>query len=641
MLLRLLFRLNSGVRGKQLATAALAMVLGHGLCHAVNGQPPRLSTALEASWGRLLHMEAASDSPTGWRSAIHSERFFLSGVSGRTDAEAELQATWQAVHASSDPQAPDDHAQCRFPARTLWLRRHLGLAAPTVACPAWHAWTRGHRIRSVSIVLATGYLGNPASYYGHTLLKLNPHAEGNWTELQDLTINFGAIETQHDDPLSYIVKGVSGGYDGGFSSIEYYVHRSQYGEVELRDLWDYELNLYPDEVEMVTAHAWEVLGQRYTYYFFRRNCAYRMAELLEILDGVSLIPPDRPWTVPQALLQRAVQARRTDGQPLVRQVRHLPSRQSRFHDGFRALTGPEQSLFRDLVTQRLSVHDASWKVLPSEARSAVLDTVMDREQFMQERTDRRQAPSSELYASALAERYRMPPGKRPAQEVVRTPPHEGRSPGLLELGALQNAGGEMAGLLRWRAAYYDPIDFDAGHVAHGGLTMMDLRARARAGRVQIDRLQLLAVESVNPDVSGLPGDRGESWRMRLGVEPVQPGRQALVARVEGDWGVGNQWSRSVFVSALLGGAVQSAREGSGLGFARMTLSTTWQLSRDWRTRWSLEARQPIDARQQPVQIGSTQWRWQLDRQTDLRIDTEHLIDRPDHAVVRVGLAWYH
>ena len=419
------------------------------------------------------------------------------------------------------------------------------------------------------------------------------------------------------------------------------MHRSQYGEVELRDLWDYELNLHPHEVDLVTAHAWEVLGQRYTYYFFRRNCAYRMAELLEILDGVQLIPPNRPWTVPQALLQHAMQARRADGQPLVRQVRHLPSRQSRFHDGFRQLNGSEQTLVHDLVARRLSVRDRQWQHLPVDTQRAVLDTVMDREQFMQERTDRRQAPSSDLYAAALAERYRLPPGRRPSPDVRRTAPHEGRAPGLLEVGALQDARGEAGGLLRWRAAYYDALDFDAGHVAHGGLTMMDVRARVMQGRVELDRLQLLAVESVNPDVSGLAGDRGESWRLRFGLEPVLPGRRALVTRLDGDWGIGRHWGPSVFVSALVGGAVQSAREGSGLGFGRLTLGAAWQIAPAWRTRWSLEARQPVDARQGPVHIASTQWRWQFDRQGDLRVETEHLIDHPDRPVIRVGLGWYH
>ncbi|TBO27933.1 DUF4105 domain-containing protein [Aquabacterium lacunae] len=599
------------------------------------------SSGSDAAWRRLLHHEPDASSATGWRSAIHSDRFFLAGEVGRTDALAERDATWRAMHEPSDPEDPDAHAQCRFPARKLWLEQHMGLQTPKVNCPQWSKWTRGHGIRSVSVVLATGYLGNPASYYGHTLLKLNPESSAPLTELQDLTINFGAIDTQRDDPLSYIVKGVSGGYDGGFSSIEYYVHRSQYGEVELRDLWDYELNLQPHEVDLVTAHAWEVLGQRYTYFFFRRNCAYRMAELLEILDGIELIPRNRPWTVPQALLQHAMQGRRADGQPLVRNVRYLPSRQSRFHDGFRALSGNEQQLVRELVNRQLTLHDTPWIQQPLDTKRAVLDTVMDRELFMQERTDRKQQPSSALYAAALAERYRLPPGKRDTVDQPRTAPHEGRSPGLLEAGLLQDGRGQTGAMLRWRAAYYDPLDFDAGHVAQGGLTMMDVRTRLIRGKLSLDRAQLLAVESVNPDVSGLKGDRGESWRIRFGLEPVLPGSEALVARMEGDWGVGRQLSPSVFVSGLVGGAAQSAREGSGLGFTRLTLSAAWQITPSWRTRWALETRHPVDARTSQVQIASTQWRWRIHRQADMRIETDHILKHPDRAVVRLGLGWYH
>ena len=77
--------------------------------------------------------------------------------------------------------------------------------------------------------------------------------------------------------------------------------------------------LSQDEVDFIMAHAWEVLGREYVYYFFRRNCAYRMAEVVEIIDGIKIIPPRRPWTVPQSLVSAAETVRRDD-QPLIEDV---------------------------------------------------------------------------------------------------------------------------------------------------------------------------------------------------------------------------------------------------------------------------------------------------------------------------------
>jgi len=67
-------------------------------------------------------------------------------------------------------------------------------------------------VSSVSLVYATGYLGNPASYYGHVLLKINSDGDTQ-TALEDQAINFGAIIPDNEGMVSYILKGLMGGYE--------------------------------------------------------------------------------------------------------------------------------------------------------------------------------------------------------------------------------------------------------------------------------------------------------------------------------------------------------------------------------------------------------------------------------------------
>src|SRR5688572_1394842 len=112
-------------------------------------------------WRALLHYKGGS-------SEIVSPEFFLS-PQGSADAAAELAATLAAL-IEVPGEKPDNHAQCRFPARYKWLRKSLDwgvLQPPPVACPQYAAYTMQHNVESLSLIYATGYFSNPASFYGH------------------------------------------------------------------------------------------------------------------------------------------------------------------------------------------------------------------------------------------------------------------------------------------------------------------------------------------------------------------------------------------------------------------------------------------------------------------------------------------
>jgi hypothetical protein len=123
-------------------------------------------------WVALLHYR--STVLGGVKSEIVSPEFFLSPL-GATDPQAELRATLEAL-AAPPGDAPDQHARCRFVARYKWLRQSLdwrGVEVPETPCPLYQAYTHRNQIESLSLVYATGYLSNPASFYGHILLKFN------------------------------------------------------------------------------------------------------------------------------------------------------------------------------------------------------------------------------------------------------------------------------------------------------------------------------------------------------------------------------------------------------------------------------------------------------------------------------------
>jgi hypothetical protein len=273
-------------------------------------------------WLKLVHYETGPYPGASLSSAVKSPEFFLA-EDGKNSPVSELKATITALQMPA--LSPDTHAACRFPARARWLSQQLGteLTMPTrISCPELEKWTRDNTVESVSIIYATGYLANPASYYGHTLLKFNFKDAQDHSDLMDESVNYGAIVGDGDNPVSYIFKGIFGGYDGGFSHINFYFHNHNYGENELRDLWEYQLTLSPQATQMVTEHAWEVLGKRYTYYFFRRNCAFRMAELIDVAGNDPMLQQWRPWTIPQSLIQ-SLSGTQINGQPLLADVKYL------------------------------------------------------------------------------------------------------------------------------------------------------------------------------------------------------------------------------------------------------------------------------------------------------------------------------
>lgn len=575
--------------------------------------------AQDPVWHKLLHYKTPQRPFASPGSVIHDSTFFVS-ANGQTDSVAELRASLDALLQPANH--ADTHFRCRFPARAAWLEQKLGHSTEfdlRTNCPTYFNWTRDGNIASLSIVFATGYLGNPASYYGHTLLKFNSPGESQSTDLLDVTVNYGAIHDGRDNPVSYIVKGIFGGYDAVFSHIDFYYHNHQYGENELRDLWEYQLDLPKDRVDFIVAHAWEVLGKRYTYYFFRENCAYRMTEVLEIVDGLDLIPKNRPWTIPQALIQRLDQAQ-WDGRKLVSKRVYRPSRQSRFYGKFRELSDDEATLFRNLASGKLDFTSAEYHNAPLASRQKILGSILDYHRFTESLVEA--GPPSRAYRTALAERFKLPPGPPEVDAPPPTSPHSGRPPSWLQLGYFSHP--SRSGLsLRLRPAYYDALDSDGSHVANAALSMGDVQLTVSGGKTRLGKFDLIAIESVNKGLSGLPGDRGFAWKLRAGAEQASPDcHECLLARVQGDIGVGRQLTRSLFGAAYLGGAIQDNRHGEGLGFARASVDFILKLSPALSMKTSVEHRHPFNSQRKAQAYGKAELRWAFNARSDLRLSLE-------------------
>ncbi len=604
-----------------------------------NEQTPSIQTLSEHPvWLKLLHYEESGPLQRGMQSAISSPDFFLAPDGGQNPL-AELQASLSALRQEPAARDPDAHAACRFPARAQWLRSQLGvtLVPENTACPGLDKWTRQNTVSSISVVFATGYLGNPASYYGHTLLKFNFAGADNQGGLMDASLNYGAIVENDDDPVTYIFKGIFGGYDGGFSHINFYFHNHNYGENELRDMWEYQLDLPPEAVSLITAHAWEVLGKRYTYYFFRRNCAFRMAEILEVVDGLEIVPQGRPWTIPQSLIQSLGNASyRT--KPLLAEVSYHPSRQSRLYTKYRGLNSPEQRMFKSLALEQTRLDDAAFEQTSLESRQRVLDTLLDYYQFVRDREAGAADPANLAHRQTLAMRYQLPPGLPDSAAGDPEPPHTGRAPSWFQLGFAHNRDASNALSIRLRPAYYDPLDADHAHVRSAALSMGDMRLHLSGDGIRLRQLDLMAITSVSPALTGLPGDSATAWKLKVGVEPLRLDcGHCLVPRVQADRGYSYRINEALFSTAYLGAAVQENRLQEGHGFARV--GTRFELGggSDWNALVELEHRASVSGDISAYNTVRIEARRSLGQQQDVRLLYER--NRGDELTFALGWYW--
>ncbi len=581
--------------------------------------------AASGAWLRLLHYEADRSTLSGFRSAIHSPEFFLA-ENGPIQPEAELQASLAAMLEPLLDNA-DQHAKCRFPARLIWLRQQFPdkrEQLAEIACPGFAEWGDPGNVESLSLVFANGYLGNPASYYGHTFLKFNHRKSAKRSRLLDLTVNYGAIIDGHDDPVSYIVKGVTGGYDGGFSQIEYYFHDSTYGENELRDLWEYRLDLPKEALRLIVAHAWEVMKKRYVYFFFRHNCSYRVAELLEVVEGLAIIPQNTPWLIPQALVQQ-VATTSLNGHPLVAETHFHPSRQTRLYAKYSALNGEGKSLVNQIVGQNMAPSDLVDRDLPLAQKQSVLDALLDYYQFNLERGKKEGSyKSSPEYEAALAVRLQLPPGSSESASPASTSPDRGRAPSWVQLSVSHSRLYGNAALLRIRPAYYDMLDAGSSQVKNGALSMGDLQLKIDDERLSVRKFDLLSINSMNPALTGLPGDRGFGWKFKVGAEQERISCEScLVTRAQGDVGIGRQLDAKMFASIHVGGALQQYTDYYGAGFARVSANLIFRPEERIGFLFAHEERMSLRINRQRDRINSLEGRLAMGKNADLRLSWEN------------------
>ena len=549
--------------------------------------------AKSITWKKLIKLEGDSFTKNS-NFAIHSQNFYFSDLVTLTP-KSELIKTLTAFLSKKTFSNINENPQCRFPARYVWLKSKFDLSdVKPVICQNFLDWSMLASTKSLSLIFATGYLGNPASYYGHTLLKLNS-TKNTKLNLLETSVNFGADVPVNEDPISYIIKGVIGGYDASFTHSKFYFHTQNYLENELRDMWEYKLNLSQDDYYFLVAHIWELIEQNYTYYFFDENCVFRMYELFTLLDDIKLPSINTPWVIPQEVI-RAINLATYKNYPLVKKVKYIPSRQAKFYNKFWQLDSREK-----IIVEKISINDGQLQLLRNKnlsenSKFKILSVLLDYYQYLMAVDKENLIEYKKSYTKALTYRYQLPAGKAKFTKKKLKAPHSARPSSYIQITAVHNRELGNGMIFKLRPAYYDQLDAESGHVKNGALKMGELDLEYISSQLAIRNLSLFDITSVKNEASGLLHDGYDSWKLYLGIQKQDDkciscsdftfkASKGLAIPIN---------KTNTTIGAYIGGALVENYNNRGRVYILSNLTLSQSVNNNWNFLIDLEARKYLE-----------------------------------------------
>lgn len=467
------------------------------------------------------------------RSLADDPGFFMA-PDGARNPEAELQATLAALFDPRPVHALDQTAACRFIARQQWLRAALRVDPqvwPEPDCPRYTQWRAGLRAEKVSLIFPSAYLNSPASMYGHTFLRLDPASTASTGDAQAVpmlsyAINYAA-NAHESEGIAYALKGLAGLYPGQFTNAPYYLRIREYNDLENRDMWEYELDFTPEELDRLLAHTWELGPTRFNYFFIDENCSYHLLALLDAArPGWGLAERFTWWALPVDTI-RAI----TETPGLLRNVRYRPANSTELKARAQALGPVDSKLARELASGSL-LPDALDARLPEPHRQALALEAAERlVAFDAVREGWPEQVVNNRRLTLLKARAGLPSGGAVA---VQTPPHDptrGHATARFDLMTGQRAGRPWV-TLSARPAYHDLLDPPDGYQAGAAINFFQLSlSREANGSLRFEQLTPVDITSLSPREPLL---KARSWRIGMHV------RRAPFASTRGERHVGGE-----------------------------------------------------------------------------------------------------
>jgi hypothetical protein len=491
-----------------------------------------LKLAETREWHLLLHYRA--NLLGGYTSEQDDPGFFLSSE-GKTNPAAELEATLKQFFSDELVGRSRQPAQCAFVARYRWLKQELSFDGSRLTeqrCERFERWMAEFQAQSITLIFPSAFMNNPASMFGHTLLRVDQKGQTEQTRILAYTINYAA-DVPPDAGIAYPIRGIFGFYKGYFSTIPYYLKVQEYRDIENRDIWEYRLNFTPVQLQRFLMHAWELGNASFDYFFFKENCSYHLLALLDYADPtLHLADAFLFWTVP------ADTVRLIASKPgLVSNIAYRPSRSNVIRRKRESLMPEERSLTDRLAQGSSELTSSAFVRLSDERKAFLLDLTSDYLRYRIETTD---APPQEL-----KERNRAVLTARSLLRIPSAPfsvipfakqPELGHKTSRASMGAGWR-NNDTFEELTVRAGYHDLLDPEIGYTpdAQIELASVSLRHYNRVNQTRIERATFANVLSLSPMDALF---HAPSWKINVGMNTIRFGDCQLCSNGFVNGGIG-------------------------------------------------------------------------------------------------------
>jgi hypothetical protein len=465
----------------------------------------QLGLAQDPQWHVLLHY--ARQPIFGYTRSLADDAGFFNAPDGKTNPAGELDATLAQFFNSATIPPVEQTAQCRFAARYHWLKQKLAFdpqQLPEQPCPRLDAWIAAMKPQGATLVFPSAYMNSPASMFGHTLLRIDASNQTEQTRLLAYAISYAA-NADPGDGMTFAIKGLTGMYPGLMANSPYYLKVREYTDMESRDIWEYQLDLGPEEIRQLLRHAWEIGSTRFDYWFFDENCSYLLLTLLDAARPGLQLADEFRWSAIPIDTVRAVVKR----PGLVKKVTFRPSAGSELASRARELSPSERAsairLAHGSPVSTVRNHDKEGRILEFSER---LVSFMGQSGEISEAAGLPRLHAINLRRSEL-------PALEDLSIAPPVAPEQGHLPARVSLASGQISG-KAALTLQAHPAYHDLLDPDAGFSRGAQIRFFDMAASLRAGKSwQLDHFIPVDIVSLSPLQDW---HQSPSWRVRFGLD---------------------------------------------------------------------------------------------------------------------------
>lgn len=397
---------------------------------------------------------------------------------------------------------------CKAPARAIFLTHHLPQLPDfsSKRCTEYSEWSKNGEIESISLLYVTGYLKNPASFFGHTLLKFNGSNGKANAGLLDSSLNYGA-HTNNDAALPYIVRGLTGGYSASLAEEKFFRLSAEYQELQKRDIYEYRLSLSEYEKWLMIAYSFEMAQKEFIYYFLADNCAFRLNMILGLaLERDPM--PGLPWAAPVDLLMGITKSNRVDT------ITYHPSQTSRTVSALDNLIPSDRDKVATVINSDSSSYRSADYNLPTKL--AILETLNYLKiELFKDGSSAEVSNIDEKRRQVLLSLDRNPAVKRDISAPSNFP-HETNKPTLLRYGVKQINSHDPIISLQLRAANFEILDIDRTRKTNSEFIFLSPKIAIQNGRVRLDEMTLFKALSLNDSKIIIPGDSNFAWGVEVG-----------------------------------------------------------------------------------------------------------------------------